>query len=102
MLKKYIFLIFSVVAIAAFLGCHAGGNAPFINVPSESNLVSFEREVDENGRFADITFPSGAVIRCTQDGILKKGTIITATEEKVANNTNSGDGTSPYIYIYIA
>ena len=92
MVKKLIFLIISATILVALYGCHAGGSAPFINVQSESDILSFEREVDENGRFADITFPSGAVIKCTQDGTLKKGTKITATEQKNSN------GTPSYIY----
>ena len=87
MAKKWIFFIISVAAIAAFLGCHAGGSAPFVNTPSESDIISFEREVGDNGRFADIVFPSGAVIKCTQDGTLKKGTKVTATEQKTSKDT---------------
>ena len=93
MKNKFLFLfVLSLAAIATLLGCHAGGNAPFINVSGESNIVSMERIVNENGRFADITFPSGAVIKCTQDGTLKKGTKITATEQKIS------DGNPSYIY----
>ncbi|MBQ3643978.1 MAG: SUMF1/EgtB/PvdO family nonheme iron enzyme [Candidatus Riflebacteria bacterium] len=91
-MNKSIWLVILAGFVALLIGCHAGGSAPFINVPFESNLVSFEREVDENGRFADITFPSGAVIKCTQDGTLKEGTKIIATEQKVPN------GTPAYIY----
>ncbi len=87
MAKKWIFFIISVAAIAAFLGCHAGGSAPFVNTASESDIISFEREVGDNGRFADIVFPSGAVIKCTQDGTLKKGTKVTATEQKTSKDT---------------
>ena len=91
-MKKSLFFVLVLAAIATFLGCHAGGNAPFVNVPSESDIVSFEREVDKNGRFDDITFPSGAVIKCTQDDTLKKGTKINATEQKIP------DGNPAYIY----
>ena len=91
-MNKSIWLVILAGFVALLIGCHAGGSAPFINVPSESDILSFEREVDENGRFADITFPSGAVIKCTQDGTLKKGTKITATEQKNSN------GTPSYIY----
>ncbi len=91
-MNKSIWLVILAGFVALLIGCHAGGNAPFVNVPSESDIVSFEREVDKNGRFDDITFPSGAVIKCTQDDTLKKGTKINATEQKIS------DGNPAYIY----
>ena len=91
-MNKSIWLVILAGFVALLIGCHAGGNAPFVNVPSESDIVSFEREVDKNGRFDDITFPSGAVIKCTQDDTLKKGTKINATEQKIP------DGNPAYIY----
>ena len=42
MLKKYIFLIFSVAAIAAFLGCHAGGEAPYADKEPDFTPVIVE------------------------------------------------------------
>ena len=95
---KVLFFVLSLAAIAAFLGCHAGGSAPFINIPSESEIYSKDYDVLENGRFADIYLPSGAVIRCTADHTLKPGTKVTATEQKVANEANSNEGISSYIY----
>ena len=98
-MKKYISLFLVAIIISALIGCHIGGHAPYINVSQEeSNLVSIERIVDENGRFADIIFPSGAVIRCTQDGTMQKDTKVTVTEQKVSANANSEKGTPSYIY----
>ncbi len=100
MKNKFLFLfVLSLAAIATLLGCHAGGNAPFINVSGESNIVSMERIVNENGRFADITFPSGAVIKCPNEKTFKEGVKVTATEDRIPLITDNS-GNFSYIYQY--
>ena len=84
MLRKYFcFLLISLAAIAAFLGCHAGGNAPFAPNNGETTVLPETRVVDANGRFTDITFPSGAVIKCPNNDTFKKGVRVTAAEQKI-------------------
>lgn len=81
------------------IGCHCGGHAPYINLPEEdAQIVTIEREVGENGRFADIIFPSGAIIKCTSDHTMQKGTKVRATERKTADNAGSAGETPAYIY----
>ena len=81
------------------IGCHCGGHAPYINLPEEdAQIVTIEREVGENGRFADIIFPSGAIIKCTSDHTMKKGTKVSVTERKTANNAGFAGETPAYIY----
>ena len=99
MLKKYIFLIFSVAAIAALLGCHAGGNSPMAPDDSATTVLPLTRTVNENGRFDDIIFPSGAVIKCPNDKTFQEGVKVTATEEKVPVITDNS-GKFSYIYVY--
>lgn len=85
--------------VAMLIGCHCGGHAPYINLPEEdAQIVTIEREVSENGRFADIIFPSGAIIKCTSDHTMKKGTKVSVTERKTANNASFAGETPAYIY----
>ena len=99
MLKRWIFLLISATILVALYGCHCGGHAPYINLPEEdAQIVTIEREVGENGRFADIIFPSGAIIKCTSDHTMKKGTKVSVTERKTTNNAGFADETPAYIY----
>ena len=99
MFKRWIFLLISATILVALYGCHCGGHAPYINLPEEdAQIVTIEREVGENGRFADIIFPSGAIIKCTSDQTMKKGTKVSVTERKTANNAGFAGETPAYIY----
>ncbi len=100
MKQKLLFFVLSLAAIAAIIGCHCGGHAPYINLREEGDrqIITIEREVGENGRFADIIFPSGAIIKCTSDHTMKKGTKVSVTERKTTNNAGFADETPAYIY----
>ena len=99
MFKRWIFWLISATILVALYGCHCGGHAPYINLPEEdAQIVTIEREVGENGRFADIIFPSGAKIKCTSDQTMKKGTKVSVTERKTANNAGFAGETPAYIY----
>ena len=99
MIRKYVLLLVFAGFVALLIGCHCGGHAPYINLPEEdAQIVTIEREVGENGRFADIIFPSGAIIKCTSDHTMQKGTKVRATERKTANNASFAGETPAYIY----
>ena len=101
MKQKFLFLfVLSLAAIAALLGCHAGGSSPMAPDNSATTVLPEVRTVDANGRFTDITFPSGAVIKCPNNDTFKEGVKVTASEEKVPVITDNS-GTFSYIYIYM-
>ncbi|MBQ3644658.1 MAG: InlB B-repeat-containing protein [Candidatus Riflebacteria bacterium] len=98
-MNKSIMFVILAGFVALLIGCHCGGHAPYINLREEDRqIITIEREVGEDGRFADIIFPSGAIIRCTQDGTMQKGTKVSVTERKTAGNTGSAGETPAYIY----
>ncbi len=77
--------------VALLIGCHAGGNSPLAPNNGETVVSPEIRIVDANGRFTDITFPSGAVIKCPNDSTFQEGVKVTAAEQKVPVITdNSG------------
>ena len=98
MVKKLIFLIISATILVALYGCHAGGNAPKINA-FDTQIVERNATV-ANGRFADITFPSGATIKCTADGTFQDGVKITADEEKIIVEYDYSTQAPVYYYLY--
>ena len=100
MFKRLLFLIISATILVALYGCHAGGSAPFAPNNGETTVLPEVRIVDDNGRFDDITFPSGAVIKCPNNDTFKEGVKVTAAEEKVPVITDNS-GTFSYIYIYM-
>ena len=99
-MNKSIMFVILAGFVALLIGCHCGGHAPYINLREEEDtrIITIEREVGEDGRFADIIFPSGAIIRCTQDGTMQKGTKVSVTERKTADNAGSAGETPAYIY----
>ena len=97
--KYFCFLLISLAAIAALLGCHAGGNSPMAPDNSATTVLPETRVVDANGRFTDITFPSGAVIKCPNDNTFKEGVEVTAAEQKIPVITDNS-GKFSYIYVY--
>ncbi|MBP5468541.1 MAG: InlB B-repeat-containing protein, partial [Candidatus Riflebacteria bacterium] len=100
MKQKFLFLfVLSLAAIAALIGCHAGGSAPFVSNNGETVVTPEIRTVGANGRFDDITFPSGALIKCPNDNTFQEGVKVTAVEEKVPVITDNS-GTFSYIYVY--
>ncbi len=100
MKQKFLFLfVLSLAAIAALIGCHAGGSAPFVSNNDETVVTPEIRTVGANGRFDDITFPSGALIKCPNDNTFQEGVKVTAVEEKVPVITDNS-GTFSYIYVY--
>ena len=86
MFKRLLFLIISATILVALYGCHAGGHAPFINVPNDEQVTTLKAVVDENGIFQNIVFPSGATIRCSANSTFLEGTEITAEERKTTIN----------------
>ena len=98
-MKKYLSLFVAVILIAVLLGCHAGGNAPFAPNNGETVVSPETRIVGANGRFTDITFSSGAVIKCPNDNTFQEGVKVTAVEEKVPVITDNS-GKFSYIYVY--
>jgi uncharacterized repeat protein (TIGR02543 family) len=98
-MKKYISLFIAVILIAALIGCHAGGNAPFAQNNGETTVLPETRVVGANGRFSEITFPSGAVIKCPNNDTFKEGVRVTASEQKVPIITDNS-GKFSYIYVY--
>ncbi|MBQ2594060.1 MAG: InlB B-repeat-containing protein, partial [Candidatus Riflebacteria bacterium] len=98
-MKKYISLLMAVILIATLLGCHAGGNSPMAPDNSATTVLPETRTVGTNGSFTDITFPSGAVIKCPNDKTFQEGVKVTATEEKVPVITDNS-GKFSYIYVY--
>ena len=93
MSRNYLILLIIVGFVGLLLGCHAGGNAPFVNVPSDEQVTTLNAIVDKNGVFQNIVFPSGATIRCSENFTLQEGTEITAEERKTAIN-----GVSTFLY----
>ena len=98
MFKRWIFLLISATILVALYGCHAGGHAPFIN--SFDTQVVERSAIVRDGSFPDISFPSGAVIRCTTDNILKDDVKITASEEKVFLEYDYETRAPLYYYLY--
>ena len=96
--KYFCFLLISLAAIAALIGCHAGGNSPMAPDNSASTVLPLTRTVNSKGRFEDIVFPSGAVIKCPNDNTFQEGVEVTATEQKVPVITDNS-GTFSYIYM---
>ena len=86
MLKKCLFLIISATILVALFGCHAGGNAPFLNLPEDEQVVILNATVGENGKFPDVTFPSGTSIKCSEGVNLQEGTELTFEERKTTLN----------------
>ena len=99
MKRRILFFVLSLAAIAAFLGCHAGGNSPLAPNNGETVVSPETRTVGANGRFDDITFPSGAVIKCPNDSTFQEGVKVTAAEQKVPVITDNS-GKFSYIYVY--
>ena len=100
MFKRWIFMLISATILVALYGCHAGGDAPFINRNEEVTLVSRVAEVKADGTFPEITMPSGATVKCDELQTLKPGTTVTMVEQKMAVENNSNEGTPSYVYIY--
>ena len=99
MFKKLFFLIISATILVALYGCHAGGSSPMAPDNSAVTVSPLTRTVNANGKFDDITFPSGAVIKCPNDNTFKEGVEVTAAEQKVPVITDNS-GTYSYIYVY--
>ena len=99
MFKKLFFLIISATILVALYGCHAGGSSPMAPDNSAITVSPLTRTVNANGKFDDITFPSGAVIKCPNDNTFKEGVEVTASEQKVPVITDNS-GTYSYIYLY--
>ncbi|MBQ3644639.1 MAG: InlB B-repeat-containing protein [Candidatus Riflebacteria bacterium] len=97
MSKRLLFLIISVAAIAAFLGC--GGGGPQINT-FDTQIVERSAETKDNGKFADISFPSGAIIRCSTSNAFQEGVKITAVEEKIFVEYDYAAQAPVYYYLY--
>ncbi|MBQ2593591.1 MAG: InlB B-repeat-containing protein, partial [Candidatus Riflebacteria bacterium] len=98
-MKKYLFFVLVLAAIAAFLGCHAGGSSPLAPNNGETVVSPETRIVGANGRFTDITFPSGVVIKCPSENTLQEGVKVTAAEQKIPVITDNS-GKFSYIYVY--
>lgn len=64
----------------------AGGNAPFVNLPEDEQVVVLNATVGENGKFSDVTFPSGTSIKCSEGLNLQEGTELTFDERKTTLN----------------
>ncbi len=86
MLKRILFFFISATILVALFGCHAGGNAPFINLPEDEQVVVLNATVGENGKFPDVTFPSGTSIKCSEGVNLREGTELTFEERKTTLN----------------
>ncbi len=99
MSRKYLLFVILIGFVSLLIGCNAGGSAPFAQNNGETTVLPVTRNVDENGRFDDITFPSGAVIKCHNNNTFKEGVIVTANEEKVPVITDNS-GKFNYIYLY--
>ena len=67
MSRKYLILLIIAGFVSLLIGCHAGGSAPFVSNNGETVVTPEIRTVGANGRFDDITFPSGALIKCPND-----------------------------------
>ncbi|MBP5469037.1 MAG: InlB B-repeat-containing protein [Candidatus Riflebacteria bacterium] len=99
MSRNYLILLIIAGFVGLLLGCHAGGNSPMAPDNSATTVSPETRTVGTNGRFTDITFPSGAVIKCPSDSTFQEGVKVTATEEKVPVITDNS-GKFSYIYVY--
>ncbi|MBP5468791.1 MAG: InlB B-repeat-containing protein, partial [Candidatus Riflebacteria bacterium] len=99
MLKRIIFFFISATILVALYGCHAGGNSPLAPNNAETVVSPEIRIVNDKGRFDDITFPSGAVIKCPNENTFKEGVRVTAAEQKVPVITDNS-GKFSYIYVY--
>ena len=99
MFKKLFFLIILATILVALYGCHAGGSSPMAPDNSATVVSPETRTVNANGKFDDITFPSGAVIKCPNDNTFKEGVEVTVAEQKVPVITDNS-GTYSYIYLY--
>ena len=99
MSRKYIILLIIAGFVGLLIGCHAGGNAPFAPNNGETQVLPETRVVDANGRFTEITFPSGAVIKCPNNDTFKEGVKVTAFEQKIPVIIDNS-GKFSYIYAY--
>ena len=97
MTRKHLIFLTIVGLVGLLIGCHAGGNSPFAPKNGETVVTPETRIVTANGRFDDIIFPSGAVIKCPKDNTFKEGVKVTANEEKVPVIT---DNSGKFSYIY--
>ena len=99
MSRKYLILLIIAGFVSLLIGCHAGGSAPFAPNNGETVVTPETRIVDAKGRFDDITFPSGAVIKCPNDNTFQEGVKVTASEDKIPVITDNS-GNFSYIYQY--
>ena len=99
MSRNYLILLIIAGFVGLLLGCHAGGSSPMAPDNSATTVLPETRTVDANGKFDDITFPSGAVIKCPTNNTFQEGVKVTATEEKVPVITDNS-GTFSYNYVY--
>ncbi len=102
MKQKLLFFVLSLAAVAAFIGCHSGGHAPFANVGGGDNVQqSMTRKVIANGQLESaITFPSGATFNTSEDGTMQGNVEVTVTESKTSNLGANPIGNPHNIYIY--
>ena len=100
-MKKSIILLLASILIIVLFGCHSGGgggSSPFsTSNNTDKNITSKKVIVKANGRFQDIIFPSGTLIKCTEDDTLHEGAVVTATEEK--NSAEKVESGMP-LYVY--
>ena len=87
--------------IGLLFGCHAGGNAPFINVKEEGNSQTLTATVNANGQLpAEIVFPSGATFNTAENNTMQEGVVVNITETKTSSLGVNPMGEPAYIYVY--
>ena len=101
MTRKYLLLLTIVAFIGLLFGCHAGGNAPFINVKEEGNSQTLTATVNANGQLpAEIVFPSGATFNTAENNTMQEGVVVNITETKTSSLGVNPMGEPAYIYVY--
>ena len=99
-MKKLLSLFLMVGFVALLIGCHAGGNAPFINVkdpgkPYESASVNANGKMDHNIVFNHSD--GGQTIITCDNGTFEEGVEVRVTE---TNTTLNELGSNQNVYIY--
>ena len=99
-MKKLLSLFLMVGFVALLIGCHAGGNAPFINVKDPGKPYEYAR-VNANGKMDhDIFFnhsDGGQTIITCDNGTFEEGVEVRVTE---TNTTLNELGSNQNVYIY--
>ena len=100
-MKKIQIIIIFLLFVYILVGCGSGSNTVYVYKNNEPEINTKKEVVDKNGTFAEITLPSGAKIKATEEQTFQEGVEVTIDEEKISEAYISQVGT-PLIYRFKA